>query len=65
MGTRHPGFCVATAWKGIVLTDEADVFLERRSWYDLERKAMVAEFLRHVEYYRGILFLPRRTTMLP
>ncbi|KAJ7464897.1 hypothetical protein B0H11DRAFT_1814831 [Mycena galericulata] len=50
-------FDVATAWKAIVLIDEADVFLERRSLHDLERNAMVAVFLRHVEYYRGILFL--------
>ncbi|KAF8186775.1 P-loop containing nucleoside triphosphate hydrolase protein, partial [Pholiota molesta] len=50
-------FNVATAWKAIVLIDEADVFLERRSLHDLERNAMVAVFLRHVEYYRGILFL--------
>jgi len=50
-------FNVATAWKAIVLIDEADVFLEERSLHDLERNAMVAVFLRHVEYYRGILFL--------
>jgi len=50
-------FDVATAWKAIVLIDEADVFLEQRSLHDLERNAMVAVFLRHVEYYRGILFL--------
>lgn len=36
---------------------QADVFLEQRSLHDLERNAMVAVFLRHVEYYRGILFL--------
>ncbi|KAF9449629.1 P-loop containing nucleoside triphosphate hydrolase protein [Macrolepiota fuliginosa MF-IS2] len=50
-------FDLATAWKAIVLIDEADVFLEQRSLHDLERNAMVAVFLRHVEYYRGILFL--------
>ncbi|KAH6903410.1 P-loop containing nucleoside triphosphate hydrolase protein [Coprinopsis sp. MPI-PUGE-AT-0042] len=50
-------FDMATAWKAIVLIDEADVFLEQRSLHDLERNAMVAVFLRHVEYYRGILFL--------
>ncbi|KAH9834771.1 P-loop containing nucleoside triphosphate hydrolase protein [Rhodofomes roseus] len=41
----------------IVLIDEADVFLEQRSMRDIARNAMVAVFLRHVEYYRGILFL--------
>ncbi|KAF5347625.1 hypothetical protein D9756_010669 [Leucocoprinus leucothites] len=50
-------FNLATAWKALVLIDEADVFLEQRSLHDLERNAMVAVFLRHVEYYRGILFL--------
>ncbi|KAL6304715.1 P-loop containing nucleoside triphosphate hydrolase protein [Sparassis latifolia] len=50
-------FDIATSWKAIVLIDEADVFLEQRSLHDLERNAMVAVFLRHVEYYRGILFM--------
>ncbi|EKM57276.1 uncharacterized protein PHACADRAFT_254960 [Phanerochaete carnosa HHB-10118-sp] len=50
-------FDIATHWKAIVLIDEADVFLEQRSLHDLERNAMVAVFLRHLEYYRGILFL--------
>ena len=39
------------------LRSQADVFLEQRSLHDMERNAMVAVFLRHVEYYRGILFL--------
>ncbi|KAL0957540.1 hypothetical protein HGRIS_001329 [Hohenbuehelia grisea] len=42
-------FDVATAYKAIVLIDEADVFLEQRSLHDLERNAMVAVFL----YMRG------------
>lgn len=50
-------FQLATAWKAIVLIDEADVFLEQRSMHDLERNAMVAIFLRHLEYYPAILFL--------
>jgi len=50
-------FETAASWKAIVLIDEADVFLEERSLHDLERNAMVAVFLRHVEYYSGILFL--------
>jgi len=50
-------FELATAWKAIVLIDEADVFLEKRSLHDLKRNAMVSVFLRHLEYYRGILFL--------
>ncbi|KAJ7732862.1 P-loop containing nucleoside triphosphate hydrolase protein [Mycena metata] len=50
-------FNIATTWKAVVLIDEADVFLERRSLEDLGRNAMVATFLRHLEYYSGILFL--------
>jgi len=50
-------FSVAAAWKAIVLIDEADVFLEQRSLHDLSRNAMVAVFLRQLEYFRGILFL--------
>jgi len=43
--------------RALVLIDEADVFLEERSLDELERNAMVAVFLRHLEYFRGILFL--------
>ncbi|KAF7986681.1 hypothetical protein HWV62_20186 [Athelia sp. TMB] len=50
-------FDLATSWKAIVLIDEADVFLEQRSLHDLERNAMVACFLRYLEYYPGILML--------
>ncbi|RPD62803.1 P-loop containing nucleoside triphosphate hydrolase protein [Lentinus tigrinus ALCF2SS1-6] len=50
-------FSLAATWNAVLLIDEADVFLEQRSLHDMERNAMVAVFLRHVEYYRGILFL--------
>ena len=50
-------FELAATWRAVLLIDEADVFLEQRSLHDLERNAMVAVFLRHVEYYRGILFM--------
>ena len=43
-------FSLATAWKAVVLIDEADVFLERRSKDDLKRNAMVSVFLRQLEY---------------
>ncbi|KAH9931588.1 uncharacterized protein B0H18DRAFT_1208895 [Fomitopsis serialis] len=56
-GTLRHVFSIVTRWSAIVLIDEADVFLEQRSMHDLSRNAMVAVFLRHVEYYRGILFL--------
>lgn len=50
-------FNVAQEWKAIVLIDEADVFLEKRSLHDMFRNAAVSVFLRHIEYYKGILFL--------
>ena len=36
-------------WGAVLLIDEADVFLEKRSLKDLERNAMVAVFLRRLE----------------
>jgi len=50
-------FDIASIWNAIVLIDEADIFLERRSVHDLERNALVAVFLRKLEYHEGILFL--------
>jgi len=50
-------FDTATTWNAIVLIDEADVFMEERSLHELERSNLVAIFLRHLECYRGILFL--------
>ncbi|KAL5450209.1 hypothetical protein PMIN05_000936 [Paraphaeosphaeria minitans] len=44
-------------WDCVVLLDEADVFLERRSLDDLQRNALVSVFLRVIEYYEGILIL--------
>lgn len=41
----------------MVLIDEADVFLEKRSVHDLKRNALVAVFLRQLEYFPGMLFL--------
>jgi SpoVK/Ycf46/Vps4 family AAA+-type ATPase len=48
---------LAERWNCVLLLDEADVFLMRRSWDDMERNALVSVFLRHLEYYSGILFL--------
>ncbi|KLO07072.1 P-loop containing nucleoside triphosphate hydrolase protein [Schizopora paradoxa] len=50
-------FTISSRWGAVVLIDEADVFLEERSLHDLLRNAMVAVFLRQLEYFRGILFL--------
>jgi hypothetical protein len=41
----------------VLLIDEADVFLERRSLHDMERNSLVSIFLRTLEYYSGILFM--------
>jgi SpoVK/Ycf46/Vps4 family AAA+-type ATPase len=54
---------LATIWKAVVLFDEADVFLEARgdkgstTNESASRNALVAVFLRHLEYFSGIVFL--------
>ncbi|KAK4610520.1 hypothetical protein CLAFUW4_14220 [Fulvia fulva] len=48
---------MASTWKAVLLIDEADLFLERRSLHDMERNSLVSIFLRVLEYYEGILFL--------
>jgi SpoVK/Ycf46/Vps4 family AAA+-type ATPase len=50
-------FKIAGRWKAIILLDEADVFLERRSSQDLVRNGLVSVFLRKLEYCEGIMFL--------
>ncbi|KAI8263968.1 hypothetical protein K4K58_012585 [Colletotrichum sp. SAR11_239] len=47
----------AMNWGAVLLIDEADVFMERRSTSDLTRNSLVAGFLRALEFYDGILFL--------
>ncbi|KIW17803.1 hypothetical protein PV08_04998 [Exophiala spinifera] len=44
-------------WNCVVLLDEADIFLEERSLYDVQRNALVSTFLRVLEYFNGILIL--------
>ena len=48
---------LASTWKAVLLIDEADVFMERRSLHNMERNALVSIFLRTLEYYSGILFM--------
>ncbi|KAF0470661.1 P-loop containing nucleoside triphosphate hydrolase protein [Gigaspora margarita] len=48
---------IGYTWNAILLLDEADIYLERRSTSDLKRNMMVCVFLRLLEYYKGILFL--------
>ena len=40
-----------------MLIDEADIYMEERQTQDLNRKHLVAGFLRALEYFKGILFL--------
>ena len=47
----------ASRWDAVLLLDEADVVLEKRSYEDIRRNGIVSVFLRMLEYYRGILFL--------
>ncbi|KAH8688097.1 P-loop containing nucleoside triphosphate hydrolase protein [Ilyonectria robusta] len=44
-------------WEAVLLLDECDVFLEKRSTNSLTHNEIVSVFLRMVEYYPGILFL--------
>jgi SpoVK/Ycf46/Vps4 family AAA+-type ATPase len=48
---------VASVWDSVILIDEADIFLEKRSDNDIKRNALVGVFLRLLEYHQGILFL--------
>jgi len=48
---------LANTWKAVLLLDEAEVFLHKRSLTDLTRNALVSIFLRQLEYYQGVLIL--------
>ena len=56
-GALQRAFRIAKEWEAILLLDEADVFLSKRSSDNLEKNAFVSVFLRLLEYYQGILFL--------
>jgi len=43
-------FQLAQAWDCVLLLDEADVFLARRTVEDISRNALVSVFLRILEY---------------
>ncbi|ETN45992.1 uncharacterized protein HMPREF1541_00175 [Cyphellophora europaea CBS 101466] len=47
----------AHIWNAVVLLDEADIYLQRRSSHDLKRNSIVSIFLRLLDYFQGILFL--------
>lgn len=48
---------IANSWDAVILIDEADIFLEKRTENDIERNAMVGIFLRLLERHQGVLFL--------
>ncbi|SPO05931.1 uncharacterized protein DNG_08620 [Cephalotrichum gorgonifer] len=50
-------FKLAHKWGCVLLLDETDVFLAKRTKTDVKRNGLVSVFLRILEYYSGILFL--------
>ncbi|MGZ8924553.1 MAG: AAA family ATPase [Nitrososphaeraceae archaeon] len=48
---------IAISWNAVLLLDEADIFMEARDDFNIERNAMVGVFLRMLEYFQGTLFL--------
>ncbi|MDR1311794.1 MAG: ATP-binding protein [Burkholderiaceae bacterium] len=46
----------AQRWGAVMLIDEADVYIRKRA-NDIEHNAVVASFLRTLEYFHGLLFL--------
>lgn len=48
---------LCTRWKAVLLLDECDVFLERRSGANMSQNKLVSVFLRLLEYYQGCLIL--------
>ncbi|KAI7761254.1 hypothetical protein LZL87_002069 [Fusarium oxysporum] len=44
-------------WNAILLPDEADVFLEKRTSSNLTQNEMATIFLRLLEYYKGLMIL--------
>ena len=50
-------FHLAEIWDCVLLLDEADVFLARRTNTDIKRNSLVSVFLRILEHFTGVLFL--------
>ncbi|KAL5328167.1 hypothetical protein ACEPPN_001663 [Leptodophora sp. 'Broadleaf-Isolate-01'] len=48
---------MASIWNAVLLIDEADIFIEQRTPYELDRNELVAIFLRHMEYFHGVMIL--------
>lgn len=49
-------FSRSERWNCVLLLDEADVFIVKRN-DNIEQNAIVAEFLRTMEYFNGLLFM--------
>lgn len=50
-------FRLTKRWDAVCLLDEADVLLCKRNSAEMHRNAIVAVFLRKMEYFQGVLFL--------
>ncbi|MCJ1389642.1 hypothetical protein MMC18_002499 [Xylographa bjoerkii] len=50
-------FYNAESWKGILLIDEAEIVLEKRTFERMAQNSWISVFLRKLEYYKGILIL--------
>jgi hypothetical protein len=48
---------VSQIWNAVILLDEADIFLEKRSSGDILRNGMISIFLKTLEYHQGVMFL--------
>ena len=48
---------LCSKWNAILLIDEADIFLEERSFTDISRNTIVSIFLKFLEYSKNIIFL--------
>ncbi|KAL6359665.1 hypothetical protein LRP88_07086 [Fusarium phalaenopsidis] len=55
-------FCRCSHWNAVLLIDEADVFLEKRSSDRLAQNELVSVFLTSLEYYQGVLILTTNRT---
>lgn len=55
-------FTRAKRWNAVLLLDEADVFVLERG-ADIAQNAIVAEFLRTMEYFDGLLFMTTNRAM--
>ena len=53
----NKAFDRAAKWKAVLLIDECDMYLEKRSDASPKRNRLVARFLQKLEYYPSLLFL--------